>query len=211
MSQREGLKRSNRSSSGDVRFYAKRTRYDENGQQVVPSLEGQEASGGGGGQSGSASRTQSPVGGHSGDEAECCPTWLSTDVHYAIPKPGTPVDRKVVKRVGGKYLLGPKIGNGPVECINQYLARLENTEQFFHLKILVLDAEPQSKKTAEGEKQAKLLLHSEYQLLKMLEHEEGVIRAYDLFMVSKYRKRERSAIAWHTKLPFIFFSLGLCL
>lgn len=130
--------------------------------------------------SGTNSRTHSPVAA-AGDDAER--TWLS-NVDFVIPKPGTLVDRKVLKRVGGKYLLGPKIGNGPVECINQYLARLENTDQFFHLKILVLDADPQSKKTVEGEKQAKLLLHSEYQLLKMLENEEGVIRAYDLFMVS---------------------------
>lgn len=134
--------------------------------------------------SSTGSRTHSPVGHtNSGDEAERSPAWLSS-VDFVIPKPGTLVDRKVLKRVGGKYLLGPKIGNGPVECINQYLARLENSDQFFHLKILVLDADPQSKKTVEGEKQAKLLLHSEYQLLKMLENEEGVIRAYDLFMVS---------------------------
>lgn len=173
MSQRETLKRSN---SERLRFVPKRSRYDENGQQqVVPSLE-----------QGTQSGTQSPVGGGGGDEdvnGVCCPTWLSSDVNFTIPKPGTPVDRKVVKRVGGKYLLGPRIGNGPVECINQYLARLENTDQFFHLKILVLDVD-QNKKTVEGEKQAKLLLHSEYQLLKMLENEEGVIRAYDLFMVS---------------------------
>lgn len=161
-----------------MRYYAKRSRYEENGQQqVVPSLDGQ-SSASEGNTSGSASRTQSPV-----EEGDCCPTWLSSDANFVIPKPGTPVDRKVVKRVGGKYLLGPKIGNGPVECINQYLARLENTEQFFHLKILVLDTDPQNKKTVEGEKQAKLLLHSEYQLLKMLENEEGVIRSYDLFMV----------------------------
>lgn len=176
MSQQQ-LKRASRSDAAC--YYAKRTRYDENGQQVVPSLEQ------GGGQqdsssSGTNSRTHSPVGA-AGDDAER--TWLS-NVDFVIPKPGTLVDRKVLKRVGGKYLLGPKIGNGPVECINQYLARLENTDQFFHLKILVLDADPQSKKTVEGEKQAKLLLHSEYQLLKMLENEEGVIRAYDLFMVS---------------------------
>lgn len=170
MSQREALKRSNRHISESS--YAKRSRYDVIGQQVVPILE---LEGGGS----ATSRTQSPV------EDNCCPTWLSNEASFVIPKPGTPVDRKVLKRVGGKYLLGPKIGNGPVECINQYLARLENTDQFFHLKILVLDADPHNKKTVEGEKQAKLLLHSEYQLLKMLENEEGVIRAYDLFMVSR--------------------------
>lgn len=171
-----GLKR----AAGDARarsWCSKRTRYDQT--QVVPNLDAL--------QSGS-SRTQSPVSDETTNaDFSPCPTWLAGDSNnhddYVIPKPGTPVDRKVLKRVG-KYLLGPKIGNGPVECITQYLARREGTDQFFHLKMLVLDAtEPQSKKTAEGEKQAKLLLHSEYQLLKMLENEEGVIRAYDLFMV----------------------------
>lgn len=182
MSQRDtvtsGLKR-----AGDARSWCtKRTRYDQT--QVVPNLDALQS-----GSSSSASRTQSPVSDETTNSDFCpCPTWLggdSSNSHddYVIPKPGTPVDRKVLKRVG-KYLLGPKIGNGPVECITQYLARREGTDQFFHLKMLVLDAtEPQSKKTAEGEKQAKLLLHSEYQLLKMLENEEGVIRAYDLFMV----------------------------
>lgn len=161
-------------------WYAKRTRYayDENGQQVVPSLESARDV------ATPSTNSGSPTALANGDDEECCPTWLSNDVTFVIPKPGTPVDRKVLKRVGGKYLLGPKIGNGPVECITQYLARRENTDQFFHLKMLVLDADPHCKKTVESEKQAKLLLHSEYQLLKMLDNEEGVIRAYDLFMVS---------------------------
>lgn len=167
-----------RTNDGFIGFLAKRTRYDENGQQVVPQLMGGSAAGGGAGDTGSNSSD------HSNGPASSRSQSPLLDVPYEVPKPGTPVDRKVVKRVGDKYLLGPQIGNGPVECINQYLARLENTDQFFHLKILVLDADPQSKKAVEGEKQAKLLLHSEYQLLKMLENEEGVIRAYDLFMVS---------------------------
>lgn len=114
-----------------------------------------------------------------------------------VPKPGTPVDRKLQKRVGGKYLLGPNIGNG-VEAISQYLARLEHTNQYFQLKILVLDTDPSCKKTVESEKQGKLLLHSEYQLLKMLENEDGVIRAYDLFSVRRETddKRLTSSITY---------------
>lgn len=99
-----------------------------------------------------------------------------------VPVPGTAVNRKVIKRVG-KYLLGPKIGNGPVECISQYLARREHTYQYFHLKILVLNSNPACKRTTESEKQGKLLLHSEFQLLKMLENEDGVIRSFELFSV----------------------------
>lgn len=201
-----GLKRAGDASS----WCAKRTRYDQ--QQVVPSLES----------SGSKSNSGcvSPVGGGECDETtnssvDFCPggTWLGDPEDVRVPKPGTPVDRKVLKRVGGKYLLGPKIGNGPVESITQYLARREGTDQFFHLKMLVLDASSpaeggQSHKTAEGEKQAKLLLHSEYQLLKMLENEEGVIRAYDLFMV-----RESGFNWWLSFTTFVFvlfFPAGLC-
>ncbi|GAB0095690.1 Serine/threonine-protein kinase 40 [Sergentomyia squamirostris] len=98
----------------------------------------------------------------------------------SIPQSGTPVNRKVMKRAG-PYILGPKLGNGPVESIAQYLARKENTGDYYQLKILVLNANPGCVKSLEDEKQGKLLLHSEYQLLTMLQNEEGIIRSYELF------------------------------
>lgn len=39
-----------------------------------------------------------------------------------------------VKRAGN-YILGPKQGNSPVKCIQQYLARKDGTDQFYVLKV----------------------------------------------------------------------------
>ena len=41
-------------------------------------------------------------------------------------------------RRAGKYLLGPKLGVSPVKSIVQCLARLENSDQYFQVKLLTL-------------------------------------------------------------------------
>ncbi|XP_055696767.1 serine/threonine-protein kinase dst2-like isoform X2 [Phlebotomus papatasi] len=143
--------RTKRNSSANSLVQAKRPRYDA---QVVPSLDASE----------------------NVEDSE-----LASKVCLKnIPRSGTPVNRKVMKRAG-PYILGPKLGNGPVESIAQYLARKENTGDYYQLKILVLNSNPGCVKSLEDEKQGKLLLHSEYQLLTMLQNEEGIIRSHELF------------------------------
>lgn len=41
-------------------------------------------------------------------------------------------------RRAGKYLLGPKLGISPVKSIVQCLARLENSDKYFQIKLLTL-------------------------------------------------------------------------
>ncbi|XP_059610192.1 uncharacterized protein LOC132257343 [Phlebotomus argentipes] len=143
--------RTKRNSTTNLLVQAKRPRYDT---QVVPSLDASEGV----------------------EDSE-----LASKVCLkSIPRSGTPVNRKIMKRAG-PYILGPKLGNGPVESIAQYLARKENTGDYYQLKILVLNAQPGCVKSQEDEKQGKLLLHSEYQLLTMLQNEEGIIRSHELF------------------------------
>uniref|UniRef100_A0A1B0CTT4 Serine/threonine-protein kinase 40 n=1 Tax=Lutzomyia longipalpis TaxID=7200 RepID=A0A1B0CTT4_LUTLO len=128
--------RTKRNSSANLLVQTKRPRYDT---QVVPNLD-------------------------SSDSIEDSELARKVCVKN-IPRAGQPVNRKVMKRAG-PYILGPKLGNGPVESISQYLARKENTGEYYQLK---------------DEKQGKLLLHSEYQLLTMLQNEEGIIRSHELF------------------------------
>jgi hypothetical protein len=52
-----------------------------------------------------------------------------------IPKSGTLVERNKVRRAGC-YILGPEIGNNsPVDSITPYLARKENTNEFYKLLV----------------------------------------------------------------------------
>lgn len=97
--------RTKRNSSANPLVQAKRPRYDA---QVVPSLDASE----------------------NVEDSE-----LASKVCLKnIPRSGTPVNRKVMKRAG-QYILGPKLGNGPVESIAQYLARKENTGDYYQLKV----------------------------------------------------------------------------
>lgn len=41
-------------------------------------------------------------------------------------------------RRAGRYLLGPRLGVSPVKSIVQCLARLENTDQYFQVKLLTI-------------------------------------------------------------------------
>jgi serine/threonine-protein kinase 40 len=51
-----------------------------------------------------------------------------------VPKEGTPVETKAVKRAG-PYLLGPTLGSSPVKSIVQCLARRDGTDDFYILKV----------------------------------------------------------------------------
>lgn len=101
-------------------------------------------------------------------------------VNIEIPKPGTLVSTKIVKRAG-PYLLGPIMGSSPVKSIVQCLARRKETNKFYTMKILTLkdsiDLETQD------DRQGKMLLHSEYSLLSLLQNQDGVVHHHGFFKV----------------------------
>jgi serine/threonine-protein kinase 40 len=55
-------------------------------------------------------------------------------VCFQVPKDGTLVETKTVKRAG-PYLLGPILGSSPVRSIVQCLARRDGTDNFYTLKV----------------------------------------------------------------------------
>lgn len=94
-----------------------------------------------------------------------------------VPKEGTPVNVKNVKRAG-PYLLGPTLGNSPVKSIVQCLARLEGTDKYYTLKILTLK---NPEEESQDDRQGKMLLHTEYSLLSLLHDQENVIHHHGFF------------------------------
>lgn len=106
-----------------------------------------------------------------------------------VPLNGTPVDRRQFRRAG-PYIIGPKLGCSPVDSIVQYLAKKENTNEFVQLKILMLSADSNDsnnvdEKIIQDERQGKMLLHTEFSLLSLLEHQDGVVHHRGLFSVSE--------------------------
>lgn len=100
------------------------------------------------------------------------------------PMYGQVVNRREFRRAG-PYLIGLKLGHSPVDSIVQYLAKKENSNEFFQLKILVLNNNTSSEKLLQDERQGKMLLHTEYSLLSLLENQEGVMQQHGLFSVSE--------------------------
>ena len=86
-------------------------------------------------------------------------------------------NQSCVKRAG-PYLLGPRLGNSPVRSIVQCLAKKEGTDDFYSIKILTLE-EPG--RETQDDKQGKMLLHTEYSLLSLLQDQDGVVHSYGLF------------------------------
>lgn len=97
------------------------------------------------------------------------------------PMYGQIVNRREFRRAG-PYLIGLKLGHSPVDSIVQYLAKKGN--EFFQLKILVLNNNTSNEKLLKDERQGKMLLHQEYSLLSLLEHQDGVMQQHGLFSVS---------------------------
>ncbi|XP_058452810.1 serine/threonine-protein kinase 40-like [Malaya genurostris] len=95
-----------------------------------------------------------------------------------VPRFGTPVERNRV-RTAGPYVIGHELGTSPGVPQTQYLARKENTNEFYLLKILSYDigTELTNKETQQG----KTLLHTEYTLLSLLADLDGVIHHHGLF------------------------------
>ncbi|XP_069751958.1 serine/threonine-protein kinase 40 isoform X4 [Narcine bancroftii] len=80
----------------------------------------------------------------------------------------------------GPFILGPRLGNSPVQSIVQCLARKDGTDDFYQLKILTLEDRGEGMETQE-ERQGKMLLHTEYSLLSLLYSQDGVVHHHGLF------------------------------
>lgn len=102
------------------------------------------------------------------------------DKKLNIPERGTKVSTRTVRRAG-PYLLGPTLGNSPVDSIVQCLARKEGTDNFYTIKILTLLEGDKNEEREQDERQGKMLLHTEYSLLSLLKNEEGVVQHHDFF------------------------------
>ncbi|XP_045197175.2 uncharacterized protein LOC123551933 [Mercenaria mercenaria] len=91
-----------------------------------------------------------------------------------------------IKRAG-PYLLGPRIGTSPVKSIVQCLARKEGTDNFYTLKILTLE---NGGRERQDDRQGKMLIHTEYSLLCLLRHQDGVVHHHGLFKDEAWEERE---------------------
>lgn len=57
-----------------------------------------------------------------------------SDAQIAVPTPGTRVERNRVRRAG-QYLIGQELEFGHATQQTQYLARKENTDEYYLLKV----------------------------------------------------------------------------
>lgn len=119
------------------------------------------------------------------------------------PLYGQIVNRREFRRAG-PYLIGLKLGHSPVDSIVQYLAKKENTNEFFQLKILVLNNNTSTEKLLQDERQGKMLLHTEFSLLSLLENEDGIMQQHGLFSVSDNDTRPQ------TRMHPNFFYSSIC-
>lgn len=106
-----------------------------------------------------------------------CSSSTSDDMKFTVPQEGTLVPRNCIKRAG-PYLLGPTLGNSPVNSIVQCVARKEGTDRFYTLKILTLKDED---KETQDDRQGKMLLHTEYSLLSLLHQQLNVVHHHGFF------------------------------
>lgn len=101
---------------------------------------------------------------------------------FEAPKYGTKVDSKIVRKAGA-YTLGPMIGSSPVKSIMQCLAKKDGTDKYYTIKILTLKDAIECE--TQDDRQGKMLLHSEYSLLSLLQNQEGVVHHHGFFKVFK--------------------------
>jgi hypothetical protein len=128
-------------------------------------------------------------------------------VDITIPKSGTLVCPKVVKKAG-PYILGPLIGSSPVQSIIQCLARKEGTNKYYTIKILTLKDSMEYE--TQDDRQGKMLLHSEYSLLSLLQNQDGVVHHYGFFKVYKIKACHFKKIS-ASKIYYVNFCfIGLC-
>ncbi|XP_052811931.1 uncharacterized protein LOC128239352 [Mya arenaria] len=91
-----------------------------------------------------------------------------------------------IKRAG-PYLLGPRLGSSPVKSIVQCLARKDGTDKFYTLKILTLE---NGGRERTDDRQGKMLIHTEYSLLCLLRHQDGVVHHHGLFKDEAWEEKE---------------------
>lgn len=94
-----------------------------------------------------------------------------------------------IKRAG-PYLLGPRLGSSPVKSIVQCLARKDGTDNFYTLKILTMENGGQERT---DDRQGKMLIHTEYSLLSLLKHQDGVVHHHGLFKDEAWEEKEQEA------------------
>ncbi|KAJ8289268.1 hypothetical protein COCON_G00019270 [Conger conger] len=90
----------------------------------------------------------------------------------------------------GPFILGPRLGNSPVQSIVQCLARKDGTDDFYQLKILTLEDRADSGTETQEERQGKMLLHTEFSLLSLLHAQDGVVHHHGLFQDRAYEAAE---------------------
>lgn len=83
-----------------------------------------------------------------------------------------------VKRAG-PLLLGPQLATSPVKCVTQCLARRDKTDDFYTVKILTLPGAGEGETT--DDIQGRILIHTEYNLLKKLQGQKGVIKQHGIY------------------------------
>lgn len=165
-------------------FIAKRSRSD----QEVPALEDN-------GSPSSVVPTNNSGG--SSSNGGVSPRQPSKEILAKVPRYGTPVERTRV-RTAGPYVVGHELGTSPGVPQTQYLARKENTDEFYLLKVLSYDIESElvNKETQQG----KTLLHTEYSILSLLTDLEGIIHHHGLFcdyaLEEKQIKSSDGAVQW---------------
>ncbi|XP_037907550.1 serine/threonine-protein kinase 40-like isoform X2 [Hermetia illucens] len=95
---------------------------------------------------------------------------------------GMPVNRKQFRRAGS-YIIGPEVRSfRPAQCLLQYIARKQNTNHFFLLKIVQQSTRPNKDLQAiYDEQRGKAMLHTEYSLLSLLQDDPGVIKQHGIF------------------------------
>jgi serine/threonine-protein kinase 40 len=83
-----------------------------------------------------------------------------------------------VKRAG-PLLLGPQLCTSPVKCLSHCLARKDKSDEFYTVKLLTLP-DPSVGETTD-DIQGRILIHTEYNLLKFLKGHKGVIQHYGMY------------------------------
>ena len=81
-----------------------------------------------------------------------------------------------------EFFIGPPlapINATPVKNIQEYLAKRDNSDEFVTLKVLTVSREGADDTTED--RQGKVLLHNEYQVLSLLQDHPGVIHHHGLF------------------------------
>lgn len=107
-------------------FIPKRSRSD----QEVPALEDN----GGSSSSSSGSLGSGGSGSSSSNGGGGSPRRPNKEILAKVPRYGTPVERTRV-RTAGPYVLGHELGTSPGVPQTQYLARKDNTNEFYLLKV----------------------------------------------------------------------------